>query len=233
MSRALSWLAIALFTAGVLAASPTDRMAWVLMVATPLALLQTWRRGGPSRLGFRRPASWRRLLAVSALAGLSLQAFSLLLLEPLVARISGETADLSALAAGVEGNAGAALSLLAVVWTLVAFGEEILFRGFLLGELERLLAGAGSAGSAGSAVASAAAILFSSLLFGLGHAYQGLAGLWVTGILGAALGLLYVASRRDLWLLILTHGMVDTAALVILYLGFYDDVELWARALWT
>lgn len=73
--------------------------------------------------------------------------------------------------------------------------EELAYRGFLIWAFAPL------AGLWGAA-------LLSSLIFGLGHAYQGAKGIVRTGALGLFFAVGYVLTR-SLWWLMLTHMMVN------------------------
>lgn len=73
--------------------------------------------------------------------------------------------------------------------------EELLYRGFLIWFLVPL-AGAGGA------------VVLSSLVFGIGHVYQGPAGVVRTGFIGLGFAILYVLSGT-LWWLMAAHAMVD------------------------
>jgi membrane protease YdiL (CAAX protease family) len=73
--------------------------------------------------------------------------------------------------------------------------EELLYRGFLIWFL------APTTGLAG-------AVLISSAIFGLGHAYQGWRGVLTTALVGLIFAVLYVASG-SLWWLMLAHAIVD------------------------
>jgi membrane protease YdiL (CAAX protease family) len=57
----------------------------------------------------------------------------------------------------------------------------------------------------------------SSLIFGLGHGYQGLAGIINTTTIGLLLGTLYLISKRNLWVNIVCHGVIDSISLISLY----------------
>ena len=72
--------------------------------------------------------------------------------------------------------------------------EELLYRGFLMWFL--LPAGV------------AAAVIGSSLIFGLGHAYQGGRGILVTAAVGLVFAIAY-ALTTSLWWLMLAHALVD------------------------
>ena len=73
--------------------------------------------------------------------------------------------------------------------------EEILYRGLLLGALQAV-------------VGLWPAVILSSIIFGLGHAYQGKAGIFKTGAVGLVMALLVVFSG-SLWIAILVHSVVD------------------------
>ncbi|MGD0189882.1 MAG: CPBP family intramembrane glutamic endopeptidase [Rhizomicrobium sp.] len=73
--------------------------------------------------------------------------------------------------------------------------EELLFRGFLM------WFSAGFAGLSG-------AVLLSSLLFGLGHAYQGWRGTLRTALVGLSFGIAY-ALTQSLWWLMVAHIVLN------------------------
>ncbi len=73
--------------------------------------------------------------------------------------------------------------------------EEILYRGLLLATLVSL-------------VGTWPAAAISSLIFGLGHAYQGISGIVKTGLVGLVLALLTVSSG-SLFIAIVLHAVID------------------------
>jgi membrane protease YdiL (CAAX protease family) len=98
-----------------------------------------------------------------------------------------------------------------VVWLFVAPLEEVVFRGFLMSETARLL---------GTAPwATAINVVLGAVVFGLAHGYQGRSGVLSTGVAGALLGLVFVASGFDLWLAVLTHGFIDTVGIALIAVG--------------
>ena len=161
-------------------------------------------------MGWVRVADWRATMAWALGTAVLSCAVLTPLLEPLVDRLTGTTADYGSYGA-LEGNVPAALRLLTYAWISAAIGEEIIFRGLLLGQLLALF------GS--RPPAAAAAILLGAVLFGLAHASQGLPGALLTGAAGLLLGAVFVLSRRNLPAVILAHGLIDTWAVAALYLG--------------
>jgi len=105
------------------------------------------------------------------------------------------------------------MSLLALSWTLAAFGEEICFRGFLMPRVASVL-GDGRA-------AWLASLLLCSTLFGWGHTEQGVSGWVQEGLSGLLLGVLYLVTGRNLWVPIVAHGVSNTVAFVLIYSGRY------------
>jgi len=61
-----------------------------------------------------------------------------------------------------------------------------------------------------------------SVLFGFGRYYQGPAGVFTTACDGFMIGAAYLLSRRNLWVAILTHGLIDTIGIGLLFFGFAD-----------
>ncbi len=54
-------------------------------------------------------------------------------------------------------------------------------------------------------------------LFGAAHAYQNPLGIMITGTLGVLMGLLVLASGRNLWPVIIGHGLFDASRFVLFY----------------
>jgi membrane protease YdiL (CAAX protease family) len=65
------------------------------------------------------------------------------------------------------------------------------------------------------------AISITSFLFGLAHISQGLPGLVDNIFMGAVMAILYFMSQRNLWLPILTHGIIDTIGFTLIFLGYF------------
>ena len=192
---------------------PVSETPWLVL----LGWLSLRLRGlGWKTLGLRRPRSWMITIAVALTAGVALQLLSEFVTEPIIERLTGQTADLSPFRSLV-GNLPATLVMLALVWTLAAFGEELAYRGYVL---ER----AAALGRHTSA-AYLVAMVVVSLLFGLGHYYQGLAGMVNSAFSGLFFGALYLAGGRNLWLPILAHGFSDTIGLGLIYFGLVPELR--------
>lgn len=167
------------------------------------------RNGGWAAMGLVRPASWTRIVLIGAAA-----AVARMVIGEGVGAVTaqwwpavGTPEDFSA----IRGNALVAGQWLLTVWTFAAFGEEVGYRGYLLGRAADV--GGRSPG------AYWLALVLTSVLFGVGHAYKGPAGMIDSGVGGLAFGAAYLLSGRNLWAAILAHGLVDTAGVCLLYFG--------------
>lgn len=159
--------------------------------------------------GFRKPKKWRPVLLSAAGGTIGLHILIGLLLEPLVTHLTGRAVDLSAFEA-VKGNALALIIGLGVVWTQAAFIEEMLFRGYLLNRISDLFSHRKTGLWTG--------IILSSVLFGIGHQYQGVSGMILTGAAGFYFAWIYLLSGKNLAAVILAHGLYNTSALLLIYL---------------
>jgi membrane protease YdiL (CAAX protease family) len=87
--------------------------------------------------------------------------------------------------------------------TVVAVAEETIFRGYLLLRFRAVLGGTGTA------------VVLSSLIFAVGHGYEGSAGLVTVGVMGAVFALVYVW-RGSLVAPIVMHFLQDFLGIVLL-----------------
>jgi membrane protease YdiL (CAAX protease family) len=220
VSRHQSLLAageLALATVICLAASVFDILP---LSETPWLLLVGWislrlRRVGWRGVGLVSPGSWRRAVLVSVAAAVVLQLLSTFVTEPILTALTGQSTDLS-MFRPLVGNVGWLLVGLLVVWTLAAFGEELVYRGYILNRAADL--------GGRSRAAWIVALVCVSVGFGLGHLYQGPTGVVDSTVSGLLLGGLYLAFNRNLWIPILTHGFTDTIALFLVFFDLVPNV---------
>jgi len=162
---------------------------------------------GLAWVGFRDPPSWPGTAGLAVLLGAAIALFSTIILEPVMERMTGRVHDVS-IVDSVRGSWHTLAQWLLVVWVFVALLEEFIFRGYLMGALSDLLGR--------STLALAVNLLFSSAIFGLAHAYQGPSGILSTGTIGVLIGLIYLLSGSNLWLVILVHGFIDSIQLSLM-----------------
>jgi membrane protease YdiL (CAAX protease family) len=182
-----------------------------------LALLSIrLREGGFAALGLGRPSSWPKTILIAAATAIAVLAAGQLVTEPL-ARMIGLHENHGAAAhalGGLESNAWSSIKALLIVWSFAAFGEEIGYRRYLLGRAADL--------GNRSTLAYGLALVLASVLFGFGHYYQGPAGIFTTACDGFILGAAYLLARRNLWVAVIAHGLVDTIGIALLFFGLAD-----------
>jgi len=153
-------------------------------------------------IGLKRSESWTRTLIIGI--GLATIVFVAMYLS----EKAGFRRDLSRFKA-VQGNFE--LTVLGVLYALIGAGfyEEFTFRGFLMQGLAMFFGGSRGAWIAACVVQGA--------LFGIAHAYQNPLGIAITGTLGVLMGLLVLASARNLWTVMIAHGLFDASRFVLFY----------------
>ena len=178
-----------------------DAIGKVLLIGVASGLI--WLRGERlADIGLKSPANWSRtiVLAVAFAAILFVVMYS--------SEQAGFRRDMSKFAQ-VQGNLQ--LAMLSVLYAFVGAGlyEEFMFRGFLMQGVAMLFGGSRSAWIT--------ACLIQGALFGAAHAYQNPLGILITGTLGVLMGIIVLASRRNLWLVIIGHGLYDASRFVLFY----------------
>ena len=191
-------------------------VASVLLIAGAL-----WFRGdSPSAIGFAPPEDWGGTILLGFAYAVLLQLLAATLVGPLSEKLTGTEHDHSVFD-GVRGNRRVLLRWLALVWTLVVFLEEGIFRGFLMTEIVKV-AGTGP-------VALCFNALFTSVVFGLAHGYQNRSGMVSAGMVGLFLGALFIFEGFNLWLVIFVHGFVDTIGIVLIAAGADRSIDGFIR----
>ena len=161
------------------------------------------RRDPWSSLGFHRLSGPLRIAGQILLLTCAWTVVQLSLIMPIAERVTGERQDLAQFA-DLEGNLPMLAGLLLISWTLAAVGEETAYRGYLLTRLRQLL-GAGPA-------STVAAVLASSVLFGLAHTEQGEVGVALTFFDAIFFGVLRLRFGT-VWAPVLAHGFNNTIGL--------------------
>jgi membrane protease YdiL (CAAX protease family) len=201
---------MALGLAGYIAFSSTP---WLLLAG---AIFLAWRGPGWRALGLRRPEHPSRVVMLGIAVGIAYQFAGLYVIEPALARLTQSgLPDVSAFRSLV-GDESRLAFWLALSWTMAAFMEELVFRGWLLSRLAEIAGFSRGAWLGGAVVSSA--------LFGAVHLYQGVSGVLATALTGAGLCALYLLTGRNLWGCILAHGTLDTAGFVLIYRGIYPGL---------
>jgi membrane protease YdiL (CAAX protease family) len=112
----------------------------------------------------------------------------------------------------LRNNPAALVLNIGAMWVTAAFFEELVWRGFLIERLTTLF-------MSDKLISKIIVLLVSAAVFGLAHAYQGPAGMIKTGAIGLVFGAAYLLLGRDLWPLILAHGLIDTLDFISHFYG--------------
>jgi membrane protease YdiL (CAAX protease family) len=206
-------LAGALIGAGFTDRLPVDQLLWLLVTAV---VLMIWRGPGLRAIGLAWSSTLRSAAIIGVVVGVAYQALSLWVLEPLIAfATSSALPDVSAFQT-VAGNWRELAFWIALSWTRAGFGEEVVYRGWILtrlAEVGRFSQTAWAAGAIGSA-----------LVFGAAHVYQGVSGVLATALAGLVMAGVYLATGRNLWAAVIAHATMDTTAFVMIYFNIYPGL---------
>ncbi|WP_405232486.1 CPBP family intramembrane glutamic endopeptidase [Lentisalinibacter salinarum] len=173
------------------------------------AVLMTRHRGGTlADLGFREPRRWSTvpLWVVGILAAYIVAQGPVPLLVGQFLHVPEP--DLSRYDA-LRGNLFGVLAMALVLPLTAAIPEEVLYRGFLIERLSRLLGPL-----PGSALI---AVLLQALVFGSVHFQWGVGGVVVTTVMGIVWGIAFLLCGRNLWIVIIAHSAAHLALLAQLY----------------
>ena len=178
-----------------------DAMGKMLLVGVAWGLIRL-RGERLADIGLKRPASWTRTFMI----GIAFAA--IVFIAMYLSEKAGFRRDLSKFK-DVQGNLE--LTLFGVFYAFIGAGfyEEFMFRGFLMQGVAMLFGA--------SRGAWIVACIIQGVLFGAAHAYQNPLGIVITGTLGVLMGLLVLASGRNLWPVIIGHGLFDASRFVLFY----------------
>lgn len=178
----------------------------VLLVVSSASL---WLRGQRWRtVGLRRPALWPRTLLIGIGVGTAIQLVSSGIVTPL---LRGHRPPATGGFDLIRGDFLLFVISLVLMWLLAAFGEEMVYRGYLLNRLADLF---------GTTQRRwAASLLLTTAVFSLAHWPDGLFTMLEAAVTGLIFGGLTLWQDRNLWPAIIAHGVSNTIALTLIYLG--------------
>lgn len=187
-----------------------------IFVLVALVLLSSYLDSGKefiTSIGFhKKNVTFLKLGILAPITGLIILLIYRFILVPSVTKLTGVPIDIS-LFDPIRGNLNVLLTTLVFVWTSAAFGEEIIFRGYLMTRFSKVFGT--------SKLAIIANIILFGIFFGSIHAYQGITGQILSGITGAMIATIFYFRKNDLWFCVIVHGAVDTFALTAVYLEIF------------
>lgn len=166
-------------------------------------------------IGFRLYRGWGRTLALGALCGAGIEALELFVTQPILVRLTHHWPDLSDFR-GLRWNWKLLPVAMLLTWTLAAFGEEMVYRGYLMNRVADFFKS-----SRRGWIISLIAV---NVVFGFAHQYQGVTGVIENAIDGFLLGLIYLRRDRNLAVPIVAHGITDTIDFLLIFIGKYPGM---------
>ncbi len=168
-----------------------------------------------STFGLVTPARWLPIIGRALLIFFIAMLFDTVVRPVLDAIVAHATNTSTTLAeqhfASVKGNLGLLLYLIPCGWVFGGFGEEMLYRGFVMTRIAQLLGE--------SRGAWIAAVFLQAIPFALGHSYQGPVGVVAIYVIAVITGAGTLIWGRTLWPAIIAHGLQDTVGFYALYAG--------------
>jgi hypothetical protein len=162
--------------------------------------------------GLIRPKSWFRTVLMSLGIALAVLGTVVMIVNPIMNAFPDlGSQDLSSFDY-LSGNLPNLIIQIVNIWITAAFLEEFMFRGYLM---KRIIDLQGSE----TKFAWLIALVVSTVIFGLVHSQQGPGGMFKVGAIGLVFGLSYLAVGRNLWPLILAHGLIDSLNMVQHFFG--------------
>jgi uncharacterized protein len=183
----------------------------LLFVAMVYCLSVVWvsskaRGAGWHEFGLSKPKSWFRttLMSIGVYVGFILA--YILIVSPILKFIFPHgVVDLSRFD-HLRGNLPSLIiNIIVHAFITAGFMEEFLWRGYLINRLVDLQ-------GKKTLLTLIIAIIFSSVIFGIGHFNQGLMGMIKVGLIGALLGTAFVVLKRNLWPVIIVHIFLDVVS---------------------
>ena len=167
-------------------------------------------------VGLRLDQPFSKLLIIGLVVGVGMEALELFATQPLLTRLLNRGLDLNELQSLI-GSTKLLILGIVLAWVLAAFGEETVYRGYLLNRCADLF------GKSPAAWVASAVLI--TLLFGFAHFPQGPTGVTENIIDGAILAAVYFATGRNLIAPIIAHGIQDTVDVLLIYFGVYPGLE--------
>jgi membrane protease YdiL (CAAX protease family) len=166
-------------------------------------------------IGLKRFRNWKITVGLGVAAGLLFEGFELFVSQPLLMKLLRTPPHFEDFRS-LTGNLKLTLISLVLTWTLAAFGEEMVYRGYLMNRVADLMNR--------TRVAWIISLIVVHVGFGIAHGYQGIVGVIDEGLQGMLLGLLYLRTERNLSVPIIAHGIADTCDVVLIFLGKYPGL---------
>jgi len=174
-----------------------------------IALITLWaKRWDWSYFGLSNP-NWIKSIISGMLYSIGIFVLVDIIIQPIFEHLFGEI-NLQAFD-GIKGNFISYLIFILFMWIVAGFGEEFLFRGYIVKRLAIIFGDTNKSWII--------AVTITAIIFGLAHIYQGTSGVIITGIIGFIMGMIFFRHRQNLSIAMFTHGFYDMIGITLLYFG--------------
>ena len=153
-----------------------------------------------SEIGWRFGRGVCLMIGIGVIGGVLIEAQELYFNQPMLIAVTGTHAGPVLALHGIRGT-WKLLALGAFIWVLAAFGEEWVYRGWLMNRLADLFGR--------NWVGWSIAVVLANVVFGFEHLYQGPIGMIEAGVDGVLFAFLYFATGRNLIAPMIAHGVQD------------------------
>lgn len=208
MKIAVSNLAIAVLVVGLMLLIDTPYLGTLLSLVTVIGYLIATNQF--KKLGFDKPNNLRQTLFIALSMAFVIVIASFYMLIPMLEVYTG--VDYTAGNFNqLKGNFSFFISSLIIGWIFGGLFEEIIFRGFMINSMIKILP---------ENIGKYLSVFLTAFIFGFLHEYQGINGQILTGFVGLILGQLYIFNDRRIWLNVFVHGFINTFSMTLLFLGW-------------
>ena len=166
-------------------------------------------------VGMKLYRSWGRTIAIGVACGAAIEALDLIVIQPLLVHLTHHWPDLSDFR-GLRGNFKLLPLALLLTWTLAAFGEEMVYRGYLMNRVADVFGR--------NRRAWVLSLIVVNVVFGFSHTYQGITGVLENIIDGLLLAWIYLRFDHRLSVPIVAHGLIDSIDFLLIVFGKYPGM---------
>ncbi|MFC2151553.1 lysostaphin resistance A-like protein [Bacteroidota bacterium] len=164
-------------------------------------------------LGLYKPDKWLKVIIIGFATAVFIQIIGIYIFPSFFEWLKLPDADFSTYKE-IEGNNSMLIIYMIVSWTTAGFGEELIFRGFLMKQITAFFDK--------SKFKWIFSLIITSVIFGLIHYNNGLEAIILTTFSGLVLGLVYLKTNHNIWASYFAHAITDTIAFMLIYTGLYN-----------
>jgi uncharacterized protein len=186
---------------------------YLLSISLPIAsalIVLWWRKytkTSYAEIGLAKPPNWLITILVGTLIGIVVK----IIMKSLIMPLAGAP-PLNEAFQFIYQDLGKLILYICLSILFAGFGEEMVVRGFFFSRFKTFL---------GDSILGRLAIIFmTATIFAIPHSInQGFYGLINAGLVAIIFGIVYFASKKNLWQLMIAHSVYDTFSFIVIYLG--------------